>query len=461
MTAKRAVVIGAGFAGLSAAYHLQKAGWSVVVLEGADEVGGRVRTVRKQGYTLDTGATQMSSGYQEYLGLCDELGLGDQMIESSQSLGIVRDGRLHTIDGRNMLSAVVSPVLSLGGKLTLLNTVRDALAIRPKIDVFDVSKSHNVDVETAKQYSGRRLSKEIYDVLVDPIVRAYVMNRGDNVSALEWFSALANLGGQTMLSLNGGNDRLPKAIASKLDVRLQTRATSIRKFADHVEVTARSESNQTLDLEADACVLATRLHEASEIYPAVSQIVGGLGARLKYNRAWVVHLGFKKKPNTDIVGMLLPTASHPEVGLIWLEHNKNSDRAPAGKSLFTVYSDEAANDDYYGLSDAALISNAIKRIEELFPELSGGHEMAHVTRWPCAIPNTAVGIYKDMYAMKQRLNPEDPVQLAGDYLTCTGQNSAIHYGRLAAENIITHQTKRNSSVAKAKGQAGRQNEVVH
>ena len=42
----KAVVIGAGIAGLSAAYHLADAGIKVVVLEGRDRIGGRVWTSR-------------------------------------------------------------------------------------------------------------------------------------------------------------------------------------------------------------------------------------------------------------------------------------------------------------------------------------------------------------------------------------------------------------------------------
>jgi oxygen-dependent protoporphyrinogen oxidase len=438
VSAKKAVIVGGGFAGLTAGYQLRKAGWEVTLLEAADEVGGRVRTVRKQGYTFDTGATQMSSGYREYLALLDELGMGDQMVESSPYVGLLRHGRVHVIDGRSLLSGALTSALSIRSKFVLLKTVRDALAVKPPLDVLDVSRSHFLDVESAAEYSKRRLNDEIYDVLVDAFVRTYVMNRGDRVSALEWFSALKNLGGEKLLSLKGGNDVLPKRLARDLDVHLKTRATAVNKVEGGVEVEAIDATGTSFTLTADACVLATRLPEAMDIYPPAREMAGALAEKLRYNRAWVVQLGYAKQPASKAVGVLLGTVEQPEITLLWQEHMKNNDRAPAGHSLFSVYSDEAANDEWYGRSDEELIALATRFVERLHPELKGHQDATLVTRWPMAIPNPSPGVYKALFAMKQRLNPADSVQLAGDYFTCTGQNSAIHYGKRAAENILEH-----------------------
>ena len=51
----KAIVIGSGFSGLSAAATLAKSGWQVTVLEKNDQAGGRARIWKKDGYTFDMG----------------------------------------------------------------------------------------------------------------------------------------------------------------------------------------------------------------------------------------------------------------------------------------------------------------------------------------------------------------------------------------------------------------------
>jgi phytoene desaturase len=52
---KKAVVIGSGFAGMSAASFMAKAGWEVSVVEKHDMPGGRARKFNQQGFTFDMG----------------------------------------------------------------------------------------------------------------------------------------------------------------------------------------------------------------------------------------------------------------------------------------------------------------------------------------------------------------------------------------------------------------------
>ena len=55
MNKKKVIVIGAGFAGLSAASFMAKAGWDVTLLEKHNMPGGRARQLKEQGFTFDMG----------------------------------------------------------------------------------------------------------------------------------------------------------------------------------------------------------------------------------------------------------------------------------------------------------------------------------------------------------------------------------------------------------------------
>jgi phytoene desaturase len=52
---KKVIIIGSGFAGLSAASFMAKAGWDVTVLEKHATPGGRARQLKTNGFTFDMG----------------------------------------------------------------------------------------------------------------------------------------------------------------------------------------------------------------------------------------------------------------------------------------------------------------------------------------------------------------------------------------------------------------------
>ncbi len=59
-------IIGAGLAGLSCAYYLEKAGWKAILYEMDGRVGGRIQTDRLEGFLLDRGFQIVLSSYPEF-----------------------------------------------------------------------------------------------------------------------------------------------------------------------------------------------------------------------------------------------------------------------------------------------------------------------------------------------------------------------------------------------------------
>jgi monoamine oxidase len=90
-----AVVIGAGFAGLAAAFKLKNAGWKVTVLEARDRIGGRVFSHKFRGTDLicELGAEWVGESHERIKALCREFNIPLQKHQFEDFL--LRDGRVY------------------------------------------------------------------------------------------------------------------------------------------------------------------------------------------------------------------------------------------------------------------------------------------------------------------------------------------------------------------------------
>ncbi len=440
-----AIVVGAGLAGLSCAYRLQRAGWEVTIHEKSHYPGGRAASLRKDGYLIDTGATGVGDCYTEYMALVDELGLSSEVEYASPVTATLRAGRLYEINADHpYLSGLLSGLFSLPSKLLMLRLFGDLKAMGDKMNFQDVSQGHEYDDESAESYALRRLNRELLDYLVDPLLRALVVARAAAVSRLELMNGMNGLFSTRLLGTRGGMERLPRALADHVgNMCYQSEVTEVRQLHDGVEVQGRKvSSGEPFRQRTDACVLATTLPEAVQIYSPCRSEVAPLADSLRYIPGICVHLGYSVPTRSKAVMVLISTRENADLTLIWLDHNKVSDRAPDGHSLLYLYYDDSVAGQASQKSDAALVNECSEFVETVFPELAGNRDMTHISRWQRAVPLPAPGIYRKMYEVRQNLidKRSSRVQLAGDYLSCVGQNTAIVYGEEAARNLIETQS---------------------
>ena len=73
-------MVGAGIAGLTAGYDLQKAGYQVTVLEANDIPGGRMAEKLEGSFMKYTGATGLFRFYADMWDIIAELGLSDRLM---------------------------------------------------------------------------------------------------------------------------------------------------------------------------------------------------------------------------------------------------------------------------------------------------------------------------------------------------------------------------------------------
>lgn len=434
---RTAAVVGAGLAGLSAAHQLRKSGWAVTVFEASDRPGGRVQTVERDGYLMDTGASAIADSYTAYLALINELGLDKEIVFAARSVGIYREGHLHELPLDRPLKMATTSLLSWTAKLRASRLIFDiAVArMRGQLDYADLFKAAPLDTETAASYADRALGRELRDYFVSTITRVMLIADPEKISKVELFSGVANILAARIACLRGGQGRLPELLAHEMAPRYRHVVQHVALRDGGVDLQFEDDSGTRSVETFDACVMACPLPDAASICPEQALLVPLMKA-LTYTQCVTVALAFKTRPDCASFLVQMPTCEDPDVALMFLDHNKSSDRAPPGKALIDCHWETDAASSVIDEPDECIIDRSMKTVLRVFPELQGQLEFGHVTRWKHALPWTRVGSYRLIADFNAGLDPTSPIQYASDYMSSAGQNSVIALGRRAAENIV-------------------------
>lgn len=433
-----AIVVGGGLSGMSAAYRLQENGWQVKVLEASQSVGGRANTDRKNGYLIDTGASVMATSYNAYFDLIEDLGMSNEMVKTSPVIGIPRGNKVHEINLDRMLtSGLLTKALSFGAKLRLLKLAGTVYRAKSKglLDYTDLSKGASLDTESIRDYAVRELGQEVNDYLCEPLGRIMVICDGNELTKLELLSGVANIFGTELKTLVGGVNAISERMAETLDVRVNSKATQVKEIGASVEVSWFDSTGNVQTDTADACVVACQLPDAQAICADYQNLLTPLNDYIGYTSAITVAVGTTVRPNTDAFLIPIPPCENRELALMFMDHNKSHDRAPDGKFLINTHWENNASARNLTTSDDVIAEQTIAQLCRYFPEIQSNIDMTHVARWPVAIPLTAPGAYNAIAKFNQGLNKQARVQFAGDYMSAAGQNTAVLYGKKAADNL--------------------------
>lgn len=451
--APHAVIAGAGIAGLTAAYRLHQAGWHVDVFEAAEQAGGRVETVHEHGYVIDTGATALAARYPMAAQLAEELGI--ERVWTAPYLGIYRNSRVRILRlDRLIRSGLRTDLLGWSTKLRMSRVLADVLRASAKgmLSYEDLRAAAPLDTETARDYLTRTVGTEADAFFGEPLTRALLLANSDQVSRVELMSGLVNAVAGRLSTLAGGQGQLITELVSRLPgVRLRAPVRSVERTRRGVRVSYDDPDGSTATIDADACVVATPLPAAAAICGPESPGLTRLAERLRFTQAINVAVGTTRQPDTPAFLVQLPSIEDPEIAMIIVENNKAPDRAPHGHGLLSVSWEMSAAATWLDRGDDALVERSLHTVFRVFPELRGTVDFTYVRRWPLALPHTRVGAYREIAAFASTIDPQCPIQFAGDYLSQTGQNTAVSWANRAAANLIVNQAIQLSRQQNSRG----------
>jgi monoamine oxidase len=230
------LVAGAGLAGLTAAFDLVAMGATVSVVEARDRVGGRVWTIR-EGFSdrqhAEAGGDMIDEAQTEIRSLAASLGL--------TLTRILRDGFGYVRPDKSGQPKIVARSVQHGWE-------RLAAELEPLVRRYRLSEQR-WDSPIAADLARRSVSQWLDDERADDELRALATGlRGFFLADPEELSLLALVdqfagdqpGPGHLYRIEGGNDRLPAALAAKLGDRVKLGAelvaVSVRGRAVHSSV---------------------------------------------------------------------------------------------------------------------------------------------------------------------------------------------------------------------------------
>ena len=180
------VVVGAGIAGLAAAFFLRDAPCRVTVLEGSPRLGGKLSVSEIAGVAVDEGAEALLARRPEGIGLVAAVGLADQLVRPGTTAAwIWSRGRMCPLPRRQVLG-VPADLAELAGT----GLVSGEGMARAWQDLGLPATPRDGDVPVAG-FVAARLGQEVVDRLVDPLLAGVYAGRSEELSFEATLPALA------------------------------------------------------------------------------------------------------------------------------------------------------------------------------------------------------------------------------------------------------------------------------
>jgi len=470
-------VVGGGMAGLAAAWELAAGpdggATEVHVVEGGDRVGGKVRSTEFAGRRVDLAADAFLARRPEAVGLCEELGVDDELVPVGASgASLLARGRLRAMPGGLALGVPTrwwavarSGILSPG---ELVGLARDV--VLPHTGTPGVIGDRSVG-----ELVGERLGRPVVERLVDPLIGGIHAGDVDELSAAATFPVLIGASHQSGSFMHRlGRTQAAQAAAvpaadgppapvfwslrdttaslvDHLADQLGTRGVAVRTGAP-VEALTRTGDGRWLltfggarggTLEADGVVLAVPAPQAAALLALHAPAAAGMLSTIEYASVAVVTLSV---PGANIArplegtGYLVPrttTIDHRRAlvtGCTYLSR-KWPHLARPGDELLRVSVGRLGDERAADLDDDELVASAFGELASVLG-ITGPPADSLVTRWDGAFPQYKPGHLIRVATIEKALADLPGMAVAGAAYRGVGIPACIGSGRAAARSVL-------------------------
>ena len=474
------VIVGGGIAGLSAAYYASKKlalgkaegipVANITLLESSNRWGGKIATDRVE---FDDGQFIIEGGPDTFLAtkpwavtLCKELGLSERLHGTNphkkNTYVLSRNRLLPLPDGLAMMIPTnVQAIL----KTRLVSWFSKA---RMGLDFLLPAKSLYGD-ESLGAFVSRRLGREAYENLIEPLMSGIYAGDGDALSLASTFPYLRDLelkygslarGALTMRKQSNGRSvqgsrsafltpttglaEIVEALittlqANNVDLQLNTSAKFITRDTSLETWQVTLDSGETLN--ADALILASPAFESGKLLASLDPSLASDLQSIPYASTATVSLAYRQSDlprDLDGYGYVIPRREGRKALACTWTSTKFPHRAPEGYALLRVFVGRAGQNIPWNENDLLALA---KEELNLTLGITVDPLIFRVFMWDKAMPQYNLGHPEILKRIDAALERYPGLALAGNGYRGIGIPDCIHSGEFAVDKILATETQ--------------------
>jgi oxygen-dependent protoporphyrinogen oxidase len=464
---KRAVIIGGGISGLATAWLLKNKAeregidLAITLLEKEPNFGGKIRTIKTEGYLCEWGPNGFLDSKPQTLDLCTDLGAAGQLLRSNDNARkrfIYSGGILNRLP-ENGPSFLKSKLISWPGKIRL--------AMEPIIPQYKGTED-----ETLADFGRRRLGDEALRKLIAPMVSGIFAGNPETMSLVSCFPRIAELEreygglikamislakkkkkeqaegkvvssaagpGGVLTSFRDGIQTLTDIITSRLEGMELVRGTEVREIRKGVSAPYRLVSDQG-EQEADLVIIAAPAYAAAGMLTPLAPGVSAILNEIPYSTMTVVCFGYERERvalNLDGFGYLIPKEEgRSTLGTLW-DSSIFENRAPQGKVLLRSMMGGACFPEYIKLPDEEIVKRVRADLKTIMG-IEATPSFTQVYRHEQAIPQYTVGHGKRLAALAEGCAAVPGIVLTGNSYRGIGLNDCVAAAHRAVDESLAY-----------------------
>lgn len=428
------IVIGAGIAGLLAAYELQKVGINVIILESSNKSGGRMVTDKYNNSIIDTGAQFLSSGYPIISSLIKELKIESEFVPTSPYCSVIKNGQIHTFRYGNPFSLLLSGLLGFKEWLYFGINGKKLYNKTKSLPANDYSAWHQFDNQNCFEWSNEYFGTKITEYIIEPMLEAFYFQQPEETSkALS--IALNKFGYEKSktMTLKGGIALLPAKLSENLKIIYDSQVENILVTDQSVTVKTSGQ-----EYKSPKVILATPAPIAAKIFNQANELENKLLAT-QYSSTLNITIGLNNKISgkkvSKIYGLWIPKSDRKNIAAISIESRKSKDRVATGELLNIMLSGNAGK-EMLNLKKEEILKSILEELNTYFPNITEHISFTKISRWPYAEPMSPPGRSRNINEYRAKTGNKSRVFLAGDYMGMPFTEGAAETGKWVAAKII-------------------------